>query len=257
MITWWSRLVAFVRHRLGRSRGEQSVARELESYLQLEIDAKIESGLSPEAARRAALAEFGGIGRVREGVRDARAGAWVDAATQDVRAALRTIRRTPAFSCAIVVSLTIGLAAVLAAMGLLNGMFFRPPSGVPSPGDLVRVDIEWRGGRLTQEETQRLTQGVEGLSRIAAEGSAEVAINIAAAESVRASLVSDNFFDVLGVGIAPGRPFGSKHPAEVAVIAHRLWMRTSRATRRSSGGPCGSPTPSCRSSASRPRDSRA
>jgi predicted permease len=226
----WARLRAFFRHRVRRPQVDRSLDREIQSYLQMDIDAKVRSGLSPDAARRGALAEFGGVAQVKEGTRDARAGAWVDALLHDFRAALRTIRRTPAFSCAIVTSLSLGLASMLAAMGFLNGMLFRAPSGVASPDDLVRLAIDLRCGvyscgQLTDDEIERLTRGVEGISGIVAAATANVAIGVGGAESVAANLVSANYFNVLGVRLAAGRAFRAGDDPLVAVIGHQLWKR--------------------------------
>lgn len=220
----WARLRAFLRHRLHRSHVERSTDQEIQSYLDMDIEEKVRSGLSPDEARRATLVEFGGIDQVKEEIRDARAGAWVDACVHDTRAAFRTVCRTPAFSCSIVASLALGLGAVIAAIGFLNGMLFRSPSGFASPDSLVRLSIDLQGG-TTADEARRLTQGIEGLSGVAAEAGAYVAIGVDDAQSVRASLVSDNFFDVLGVGVLPGRSFRADDDPHVAVIGHQLWTQ--------------------------------
>ena len=62
---------------------EENLNDEVQSYLQHEIDAKIEAGVDPIEARRTALAEFGGVEQVKEVVRDNRTGAWFDSVLQD------------------------------------------------------------------------------------------------------------------------------------------------------------------------------
>jgi predicted permease len=226
----WARLRSFVRHRIRSRRAGRAIDRELEAYLQIDIDDRIRSGLSPEEARRRALAELGGAAHVREAVLDARAGAWMDAWRHDLRAAFRAVLRAPAFSFAIVASLALGLGAMLAATSLVNTMLFARPSGVGAPDELTRFSVgfacgPYSCGGLTDTEAIALTARDTGTARIAAEASADVAVSLDTAASIRAGLVSDNFFDVLGVRPALGRPFASTDAPEVAVLSHRLWTR--------------------------------
>ncbi len=226
----WSRIRALVRHRFRRPHAERSLDQEIQSYLEMDIDARVRSGLTPEAARRAALSEYGGLDYVKEGIREARTGAWIDGFIHDTAAALRTLRRSPAFSSAIVVSLSLGLSAMLAATGFLNGLLFRTPSGVSAPENLFRFDVNLRCGAylcggLTEEEARLLVEGIEGIAGIAAEQAADVAASLPDPHSIRASLVSDNFFDVLGTRPAPGRSFRAQDTPTTGVISHQLWVR--------------------------------
>jgi hypothetical protein len=80
-----SRLLAMARRWLGVDARDRTLDAELESFLQHEMDARIDEGMTPGEARRTALASIGGIQQVKERARDARTGAWLDALWRDTR----------------------------------------------------------------------------------------------------------------------------------------------------------------------------
>src|SRR5881409_1110530 len=82
-------------------------------------------GLSREEAKRAALRAFGSPTRVIEDVRDMSVWTWWEQARQDIRYAVRTFRRNPAFAGAAVLSLAIGIGANTAIFTLINAALHR------------------------------------------------------------------------------------------------------------------------------------
>ena len=83
-----------------RSSAARRLDRELDEELGYHIDGSIEAnvarGLSPDAARREALLAIGGVEQRKEECRDARRIRLVEDLVQDVRYAVRTLRRSPA-----------------------------------------------------------------------------------------------------------------------------------------------------------------
>ncbi len=59
------------------------------------IAENIRAGMPPDEAQRAARIELGGVEQVKEQVRDSRTGAFLDSLLQDLRFALRQMRRSP------------------------------------------------------------------------------------------------------------------------------------------------------------------
>ena len=88
----FSRVRTWIRSRRHRDRIDADLHRELSDWVE-ELAARYEAeGATPDAARRRALMETGGIDRVKEAVRDQRVGASLDAFVLDLRYAWREVR---------------------------------------------------------------------------------------------------------------------------------------------------------------------
>ena len=134
-----SRLSAFWRNLLRRDRVERALDDELQAMLDLLVEQKMHAGLRPEEARRAAALEFGSVAAVKDQVRDVRHGAFLDTLVQDLRYAVRGLRRGRLFAATAILSLAIGIGASTSIFTLMNGLLLRAASGVAEPGRLVDV----------------------------------------------------------------------------------------------------------------------
>ncbi len=229
-----SRLAAMVRRWFDRGARDRTLDAELESFLAHDVDARIESGMTPEEARRTALAAIGGIQQTREYARDARMGAALDALARDIRYATRTVRRSPGLSLAVVGSLAVGIGVTVVAYAFINAWLFKGYPGVGNQDWLVDVEIRRlpRGrppGMFMNSaaDYQALRDGLSTVSDVAATTAQRMAVQLPEPQSVLGLLVSENYFDVLGARAALGRTFrpDEARPANaaVAVISHRLW----------------------------------
>ena len=143
---------------------------ESESFLEHDIDARLEAGMSPAEARRTALAAFGGVSQVREQVNDARAGAWLEQFVRDARYAGRLARRSAGLSLAIIGSLALGIAAMVTAVAFVNGTAFGDFPGVSNQDRLVSLELRrLPGGRppgnllTSSADYDALSAGLSGL----------------------------------------------------------------------------------------------
>ena len=121
------------------TRRDEDFAREVEAHVQLEADRLVEEGMAPEAARYEAQKRFGNTAVARERFYYSSRSLWLDQLTQDVRTALRGIKRYP-IACAIaVISLGGGIGATTITLLLRNALFLAPPPLYQDPGALAYV----------------------------------------------------------------------------------------------------------------------
>ena len=206
--------------------------RELRDHIELEAEEQQADGLSPQDARYAAIRAFGNTTLVKEQVRDMWSLTTIDQFMQDVRYAVRGVGRRPAFALIAVLSLTLGIGATTAVFSVLNAVAFQPLA-VRDPERLVILKPELRGKRFVLfnplfEELRNSQQSLSGMFAVNDERFLKVTAEGEVPSFVRGSLVSGNYFEVLGLNPAVGRLLTSADdepsaPMCAAVISHRFW----------------------------------
>src|ERR1700722_10928249 len=121
-----ARIGAAVQNLLRKARKDQALDDEVRGYADLLAEEKMRDGLSPEEAHRAARIELGGIEQVKEDVREARAGAWLDSLVQDVRYGARMLVRNLGFTAVAVFTLALSIGATTAIFSVVYGVLLRP-----------------------------------------------------------------------------------------------------------------------------------
>jgi len=146
------------------------------------------------------------------------AGLW-----SDVRFALRSLRRSPAFAAMAIAILAVGIGANTAIYSLIDAILLRPLPAVAEPGRLV--DLTGDSVALPVYETLR--DEARTTAALAAQSDRSMSLlHGGVARMASGLVVSDNYFDVLRVRPALGRFFraGENDSAEaVAVLGHGLW----------------------------------
>ncbi|HTW67443.1 MAG TPA: ABC transporter permease [Bryobacteraceae bacterium] len=224
----------FLANFLHRSANERDLDEELRSYVDALVKEKVQAGMSAEEAERTARIEFGGIEQVKEQVRDARPGAWLDGFLQDLRYAVRCLSNNRGFSAVAIISLALGIGANCALFSVLNAVLLRALP-VAHPEQLFELtQAETRYGRPDGfsypifERMRNVARGdITAMSRVAHVHTAVDGGTDTETRSVQ--LVSGSYFGVLGIFPVIGRALTSEDNRgagqPIAVISHDFWQR--------------------------------
>jgi putative ABC transport system permease protein len=194
-------------------------------------------GLSDEAARAAARRQVGNPLHLRERSREPWLFTTAETVAQDVRHALRLIRRDPGFAFTALATLALGIGLNTAIFSVAYGVLWRPLP-YPDPDRLIIVPAAQRteaGVRTLwtwpPAAYEALRSRVTTLEQLAAYASVDTQLTGRGEPLQLHGLdVSPNFFAALGVAPARGRPFLTGAAAgdddRSAIVSDRLW-RTS------------------------------
>jgi predicted permease len=224
-----------IRALVARRRVERELDEELAFHIERETQKHIAAGLSPVDARARALARFGPVPLAADQCRDARGVGFVDDLTRDVLYAFRTFRRAPLAALTVIATVAFGLGLVAVVFTVYNFLFLRVDA-VRSPGELFAVKL-WRPADSGTDdkavsvarpdyEAMRGETGVfTDLVATRDEGPPSVDGRLA-----RPVLVTGNFFQVLGVQAALGRPLVPEDDDRfegrpVIVLSHVGWHK--------------------------------
>ena len=154
------------------------------------------------------------------------------AVRQDVRYALRTLRNSPGFTIAAVLALGLGVGANAAVFGLVNAVLLNPLAIEDASRVLLIQLFERKDATYTAVSTDNfrdIRERQRSFSQVA--GFSFVAVTLEGRGEPRdlfGSVVSGNYFDLLGVRPRPGRAIRADEDRDdagdpVAVLSHRLW----------------------------------
>jgi putative ABC transport system permease protein len=215
------------------ARRDDRLDEELLFHLEQQIAKHVRQGMTPEDARRRALLKLGGVEQTREAARDEFRGAWIADFVRDLRIGVRTLGRVPSFALTAVLTFALGVGAATAMFSVFDGVLLRPLP-YPESDRIVRLfqlrDNGARGGVSDPnfDDWRDGTRGFGSMAQMSNYGPVPIA-GAGPAQLARLTLVSKQFFDVMGVVPALGRGF---HPDEqrpgaapVAIVSAAFWRQ--------------------------------
>jgi putative ABC transport system permease protein len=228
------RLISLWRNLFKRAQVEQELTQEVESYLEMLIEAKIGEGLDPKEARRAALIEMGGVEQVKERVREVRMGHLMETVWQDLRYTARMLLKNPGFTLIAIITLALGIGANSAIFSVVDAVLLRPLL-YEDPNRLMALWAKNDTRGLTQRplsypnfvDWREQNQVFEYLAAVRQESFSLTDGD--EPERVSGVRVTTDILPLLGVRPLHGRDFlpeeARPEKAQVALIGYGLWQR--------------------------------
>ena len=220
MRTAWLRLLEF----FDRDRRERRLADEIQGHLDLLIEEHMARGLTREDAVPAARKSFGGVDQIKERYRDQRGLPFFETLIQDVRFALRLMRKNAMFSLTAAGSLAVSIGALTIAYSAVNAIVFKPLP-IADPERVVYLQngtIAW-----SYPDYRDLKERLD-VDALAGYRIAMMNVGLEPEPSILwGYLVTGNYFEALGVTAATGRFFTPQEDvgeAPVAVLGYDTWQ---------------------------------
>ena len=210
-----------------RRQVERELDEELLYHIERQAELYIAQGMSPNAARAAAVRAMGGIERRKDEVRDTRGVMLLEDLSRDTRYAFRTLRRAPGFTAVAAITLALGIGANTAIFTVVNGVLLRPlpyhdasrlvviqheQMGTVAPANF----LDWKAAVTAFERmgiAEYWTPNLTGTDK---------------PEELRGIRLSADMLPLLGVRPLLGRVFtpDEEHQGHerVAVLHHDLWQ---------------------------------
>jgi putative ABC transport system permease protein len=217
-----------------RKQLERDLDEEIQAHIAFETQRRIERGLSPEAARTEAMREIRSVAAVKENTRDAWAWRSLESLMQDLRYAIRVLRKTWGVTTVAVLTLALGIGANAAIFSIVDAALLRPLP-FPNPDRLVAIDsVKGASGPnnccAVSPADFRDWNGESKTLQIAAfSGNGMTLRENDQTENIPSARVTERFFDVLGVRPMLGRTFTEGEwlatGPRAVVLSHRLWVR--------------------------------
>ncbi len=225
---WLHRLAGIV----PTERQEQEFSAELESHLQLHIDDNLRAGMTSKQARREAILKLGGTEPTKQAHREGRTIPFLQTMIQDIRYALRQLRRSPGFTATAILMLALGIGASIAIFAFVDAALIKPlPYADPTRlADVAEHGVAFPRSNISYldfRDWQRLNKVFTSLEAYGGWG--YLLQTPSGVEPVTAARVSDGFFRTLGIRPMLGRDFYSGEdqpnaPATV-ILAYGTWQR--------------------------------
>ena len=199
---------------------------DVRDHIERETADNIDRGMTPDDARTAALRAFGSIALTKENARAVWIPVWFDQLIQDARYGLRMIRRAPAFSAVVMLTLALGIGLTTAVFGVVNAVLVRPLS-YPSAERLVWIATSEEGSNeelVLSPDLIAWRDQAQSLDRIAGFSIGGERIDVGdEVIQARVAAATDGFWEIAGARPALGTVPQSGQPG--IVLSHAFFER--------------------------------
>ncbi len=215
---------------------DEDLDEELRSHIDFAVEENLKRGMSADAARRAALKEFGGMTQTTETYRMQRGLPMLEILAQDIRFALRQLRKSPGFTLVALLTLALGIGATTALFSVVDAVMLKP---LPFPNAIRLVRVEsivaanGQGGIASYPDFldwRARNHVVDGMAAFDTEDFTLIGPHDP--QHLQGAVVSAQLFSLLGVTPELGRAFrpeedtpGAVSGTDAVILSHGLWQR--------------------------------
>src|SRR5215467_6849783 len=216
-----------------RRRIERDIDRELAFHLAEREDDLKAGGMADNDAIRHARRRFGNLTLQKERTRDMHVAGWLDALLRNVRYAVRTLVKSPAFTATVILTLTLGIGASSAVFSAIDAILLRP---LPFPDGDQLMELGQSNLKNPQnafvaplrlEDWNRMNSTFQAISGYYPQDDSETSGELP--ERLKRAWVAPRFLQVWGIAPALGRDFSPEEERfggpDAVLISDRLWRR--------------------------------
>ena len=218
---------------LGRETVIHDIDREIRLHIDLQTDANIAAGMSPEDARQEALRSFGNVNKIRDTAYDVRGGGLLETLAQDIRYGARVLVKHKAFTAIAVLTLGLGIGANTAIFSVVNELLLRPLPYHDAATIVTVWEVSPRGRHQNTTSPSNFRSWLEqNTSFQSLAAFFDMRTNLTGdfePEELSVQIVTPPFFQTLGVDPILGRTFDpgddEADKPSVTVLSYGLWQR--------------------------------
>src|SRR5712671_5459970 len=226
---WWRKALDRLTR---RGNDEQNLDREIRAHLELEAEEQIEAGQAPVESAYAARRAFGNVTLIQEITREMWGWTALERLGQDLRYAMRMMRKSPGFTAVAVLSLALGIGANTAIFTFVNAALLKPLP-YPHPDRIVALSERHPKHGITPVHPRSFIEWHDRARSFDALAIAQaIPVNTEGdegPEQVAGLWTTSELFRVFGVWPFLGRAFTDQETrpdaSPVVILSHGYWQR--------------------------------
>jgi putative ABC transport system permease protein len=228
----WRRAWNFV----SQESGDERLREEAAQHIAFETAANIEAGMTAAEAHRAAMIKFGPVEAIRESYHSEKGLPMMETVMQNVRFALRMMKKSPGFTAVAALTLALGIGATSAVFSLIQGVLLTPPpyekpeqlvlaTAVRTDGQKMENDRGWAAQQwIDWSKNATSFQGAAGYG-----WTFNFLVRNDGSQSMQGMRISRDYMKLMGLKTAVGRGLDgsdfSLGPTKAVVLGYEFWKR--------------------------------